>query len=478
MQKEPSLKKNIILSTIYQVLTMITPFISAPYVSRVLGSSGIGVFSYTQSIESFFLLFASLGTAAYGTREIARSRNDTVKRSQLFWEIQFLKILTTGIVLAAWFGFLIIVPEYKIIYLIMSISLAANVFDVSWFYAGIERFEFTVYKNIICKIISIICIFVFVNKSEDLLIYVLINVFSTSLGHISMWIGIRRFIQSPDWKKIEIYPHFKETIIYFIPTIATSVYTILDKALIGMITHNADENGYYEQATKIVNMCKSLTFVAMNQVLSSRISYLFAEKKYDEIKDRIKTSINYILFMGIGIGFGLHSIAASFTPVFFGEGFNQVIVLLKLMSPIVVIIGISYSLGSQYYTPAGLRATSAKFIVSGCIINLCLNLILIPYFASCGAVISSVIAEFTITVLFVKFGKEYLRISTIFKLAWKKLFAGLVMWIVIMSMYHTSLDGIKLVAAQFVLGSTVYIFVLVLLRDSVYSLVKYKFLHR
>ena len=71
MGKEPSLKKNIILSTSYQILTMVTPFITAPYVSRVLGSDGIGIFSYTQSYESFFL-----GTVAYGTREIAQKRDN------------------------------------------------------------------------------------------------------------------------------------------------------------------------------------------------------------------------------------------------------------------------------------------------------------------------------------------------------------------------------------------------------------------
>ena len=160
MGKEPSLKKNIILSTLYQILTMVTPFITAPYVSRVLGSDGIGIFSYTQSYESFFLMFASLGTVAYGTREIARMRENLKERSQFFWEIQSLKLVTTILVLIAWFGFSNILSEYKVIFMIMAFNIFANIFDVSWFFAGIERFEYTVYKNTIFKILSIIYFYI------------------------------------------------------------------------------------------------------------------------------------------------------------------------------------------------------------------------------------------------------------------------------------------------------------------------------
>ena len=471
MGKEPSLKKNIILSTSYQILTMITPFITAPYVSRVLGSDGIGIFSYTQSYESFFLMFASLGTVAYGTREIARKRDNLKERSQFFWEIQSLKLITTILVLIAWFGFSNILSEYKAIFMIMAFNIFANIFDVSWFFAGIERFEYTVYKNTAFKILSIICIFLFVKNKSDLHIYIIINVLSTSIGHMSMWIGIRKFLAKPDLKTFKLLPHLKKTLVYFIPTIAVSIYTILDKALIGVITQNTSENGYYEQATKIINMAKSLTFVAMNQVLSSRISYLFAEKKFDEIKDRINTSIDYILFMGFGMGFGIYSIAGSFVPMFFGNGYDKVVQLLQLMSPLIIIIGISYSLSSQYFTPAGLQALSARFVIVGCFVNLVLNVIFIPKLESAGAVIASVLAETVITGLYIWHSKEFFKIINIIRLGWKKLIAGLAMLISMNAVCYLKITGLALVMLQFLVGSVVYIGVLVLLRDSIFNLI-------
>ena len=187
--------------------------------------------------------------------------------------------------------------------------------------------------------------------------------------------------------------HFHETLIYFIPSVATSVYTVLDRTLIGTITNNRAENGFYHYTMQIINIMKALTFSSLNMVLGSRIAYLFAEEKYDEIKERIRDSINYILFMGIGICFGLIGVSGRFVPLYLGPGYDRVVTMLVLMSPIVVIIGVSNCLGSQYYTPSGNRKLSAKFIIIGAIVNLTLNLILIPRFWGYGAIVASLIAE-------------------------------------------------------------------------------------
>jgi O-antigen/teichoic acid export membrane protein len=98
----PSIKKNIVLSTAYQILTLITPFITAPYVSRVLEPDGIGVYSFTNSILSYFTMFAVLGTSSYGARQIARVRDDIDKLSKNFFEIELLSIVTSSICIALW----------------------------------------------------------------------------------------------------------------------------------------------------------------------------------------------------------------------------------------------------------------------------------------------------------------------------------------------------------------------------------------
>jgi O-antigen/teichoic acid export membrane protein len=463
--KQTSIKKNLVLSTLYQILTLIIPFITAPYISRVIGATGVGIYSYTVSIQTYFSMFAALGTVSYGARAIARVRNDEKKRSKLFWEIEILTIITSCICLVAWAILIVFSKEYKIYYLILTLNLFNTMFDISWFYTGLEQLKYTVIQNSIFKILGVILLLLCVKSPNDLALYMGIMTLTTLLGTMSMWIYLPKFLKKVKLKEIKIFYHFKETLIYFVPTIATSIYTVLDKTLIGMITSDASENGYYEQATKIINMAKTLTFTALNTVLGSRISYLFAEEKYDEIHKRIDTSMNYILFMGFAIMFGLFAVSDRFVPLFFGQGYEKVILLIKILSPLVIIIGISNCLGSQYYNPAGLRSKSAKFIIIGSITNLILNLILIPKLWSYGATIATIIAETIISLLYLKYCDGYLTLKKLIKFSWKKLLSAIIMFLCIFKLKYWNYSDLIVISTQFILGAIIYLISLICLKD-------------
>ena len=466
MSEQPSLKKNIAISTVYQVLLIILPIITAPYVARVLGPDQSGIYDYTNSIQTYFAMFAALGTASYGAREIARVRDDAALRSKLFWEIELMTVMTSAVCIIVWFIFIAFTPQYKVIYLVLTMGLFSTMFDISWFFAGMEQFKYTVTKNAACKLIGVVLMFLFVKKQEDLLLYIIIITASTMIGNLSMWLYVPRFTQKVDFKTLKFGRHFRGTLIYFIPSAATGVYTVLDRTLIGVITKNKAENGFYHYTMQIVNMMKALTFSSLNMVLGSRIAYLFAEEKYDEIKVRIRDSINYILFMGIGICFGLSGVAKRFVPVFLGPGYDRVIIMLMLMSPIVVIIGVSNCLGSQYYTPSGNRKLSAKFIIIGALVNLVLNLILIPRYWGYGAIAASLIAEMVITVLYLKFCKGYLTVDTIVREGSRKLAAGIAMFAVIRIIDRFIASDIIALLIEVAVGFSVYCIMIVLLRDT------------
>ena len=463
---QPSLKKNIAISTLYQVLIIILPLITAPYIARVLGPDQSGVYDYTNSIMTYFSMFAALGTASYGVREIARVREDVAMRSKLFWEIELMTVMTSAACIAVWFAFIALTPRYKVIYVVLTMGLFSTMFDISWFFAGMEQFKYTVTKNAACKLIGVVLMFLFVKKEDDLLLYIIIITASTMIGNLSMWMYMPRFIEKMDFRTLTFRRHFHETLIYFVPTIATSIYTVLDRTLIGVLTQNKAENGCYHYAMQIVNMMKALTFASLNMVLGSRLSFLFAEKRYDEIRERIADSINYILFMGIGICFGMIGVARRFVPVFLGPGYDRVITMLMLMSPIVIIIGISNCLGSQYYTPAGFRKLSARYIITGAVVNLLLNLVLIPRYWGYGAIVASLIAETVITVLYLRNCNGYLKVETIARGSWKKLIAGAIMLAVIKAIDSRIPFDIIALFAEVAVGFTVYCAVIALLRDS------------
>ena len=463
---EPSVRLNFILSMAYQVLVVILPMITAPYVARVLGADKNGIYSFTASYQTYFSMFAALGTVSYGSREIARNRKNKMLRSKLFWEIELMTVMTSTVSIIAFIVFIYFRDRYQIYYIPQIMAILAVMFDISWFFTGIEQFRYIVTKNAVFKLLGAVMIFAFVHKPEDLLLYIVILSATTMLGNMSMWIHMPRFLDRVDFRTLRIRRHLKETMVYFIPSIATSVYTVLDKTLIGEITRNEAENGCYDKVVQIINIMKALTFTALNSVLGARISFLFAEKKYDEIRRRIETSINYILFMGLAIGFGLAGVAPRFIPWFLGPGYDRAVMMLIMMSPIVVIIGVSNCLGSQYYTPAGKRAQSARFIIVGSFVNLILNLILIPRFWGYGAIAASIFAELTITVLYICFAGESFHPVVLVRDGWKKLAAAVLMFAAVRLIDPLFSRNFIALFFEVCLGGVVYIAVQFILRDS------------
>lgn len=467
MKKETiSLKRNFAFSTLYQIFTMITPLITAPYISRVLGVEKVGIYSYVGSIQSYFLLFAALGTAVYGNREIAQARDQKEIYSKKFYEIELLTIITSAVCLILWLALIIFDEKYRLYYIAMIPFILGAMFDISWFYNGLENFKVTVISNFVFKIIGIVCIFLFVNTKNDLMTYIFIMAMTTMLSNLSMWIYLPQYICTVDIKKLKLCEHFKQTIMYFIPTIATSIYTVFDKTLIGIITENDYQNGYYEQATKIINIAKSVSFTAVNAVLSSRMSYLFAKNKEEEVKSRIANSMNFIMFMTIGCCFGIAGVAEKFVPLFFGEGYEEVITLLYIFAPIIVIIGVSNCLGTQYYAPSGRKNDGTKYLLVGSVINLLFNLLLIPRAGAEGAAIASVIAETCISFLYLKNCYGFVTLKQLQRYVYKKIIAGTIMFIVVFFLGRImDRTSILVLALQVILGVFVYVICLLCMKD-------------
>lgn len=298
----------------------------------------------------------------------------------------------------------------------------------------------------------------------------IINSVVQLVGNLSMWTYLPRMLVKVDFKKLTIKKHFQETLVYFIPTISTSVYTVLDKTLIGLITKDTYQNGYYEQANKIISILKTLVFVAVNSVMGARISYLFSEEKYEEIHVRINRSMSYIFLLGFGFSFGLVGVADKFVPLFLGKGYKPVIKLLYLKAPLILIIGVSNCLGGQYYTPSGKRKQSAKYIIMGSVSNLIFNLVLIPRWQSIGAAVATVIAELMITCLYVHFSDEYMTAKGLWKLAWKKFLAGIIMFSAIWGIGKVVLiSDLAVLISQISIGVIVYGLALYFLQDQMFS---------
>lgn len=462
-----SIRKNFILNTMFQVLRLLTPLVVTPYVSRVLGAAGIGTFSYTYSIEYYFSMFAVLGTTAYGAREIARLRDDPEAMSHLFWEIWLMALTTSTISILGWGIVVLNGGTHQLYYSILTFYLLGAMFDISWFYTGLERFTVIVLRNILLKLVEIALVFLLVKKVEHLYLYFLIMAGGTFLGNASLWIGMGKNLKKINWKTLHPFRHFKNMMVYFLPTIATSIYSVFGKTLIGAITKSEVENGFYEQATKIIDIVKAIAIVSLNTVLGPRNSYLHKQGRLKQIRTNLHTSLDFILLMSIGAVCGIAGVADLFVPWFFGEGYDAVANLLRAMSPMLVIIAVSYTIGSQYYEPVGLRLKSARYLMVGAGCSIVLNIILIPFLQSLGAAIGFLIAEFVIATLYLINCDGYMTLKDLLRMSWKKLVAGGVMMVVVLWL-STFMRPVTLhIIAVVLIGVAVYGVCLLVLRDEI-----------
>lgn len=462
---QQSIKRNYILNTSYQILTLITPLITTPYVSRVLGANGVGIYSYTNSIVTIFSLFACLGTTTYGQRIMAQCRDDRDSRTKAFWEIEILSCITTAFCMVAWLLFVKVYPEYSLYFIILSFDLLSTALDISWLYAGLERYQFIVVKNSLVKLIGVAFIFLFVNTRQDVWIYILILTSTKFFGNISMWLSLHKMVDRLSFQKLDIKPQIKETIAYFIPTAAASVYSYLDKVMIGVFSASTAENGYYEQANRMVKIAYSVV-ISLHTVMSSRMSYLFSCHKDKEIKEKLERAFAFILTLSIPLAFGIAGISSNFAPWFFGDGFDKVVVLMILSSPLVVILSLHNFLSAQYLIPSGQRVRSTKGVLIGAAVNFLCNIILIPRLASVGAIIGTVVAESAICIVYWYMSKEYVPVKLLLKYMPKQIAAALVMLFAVIWIGYGKSSSVSVTIIQIAVGTLVYGLTLLLLKEN------------
>lgn len=423
-----SIKKNYLYNLSYQILAIILPLITTPYLSRVLGAENIGIYSYSLSITTYFILFGSLGVAMYGQREIAYIQDSIKKRSKVFFEIILIRSITLGISLLLFYFTFCLNGQYSVYYKILILEIIAHAIDISWYFQGLEEFKKTVIRNTIIKLISVLCIFTLVKTSNDLNRYFIIYVLSTFFGNLSLWIYLPKYIKKTNIKDLNIIRHIRPILMLFIPQIATQIYTVLDKTMIGAIIADKAEVGYYEQAQKIIKLLLTIA-TSLGTVMMPRIASTFASGNKQKVREYMNNSFTFIIMLVLPLMFGIISISNNFVPLFYGAGYGKVTPLLCILSSIVVLIGLSNVTGTQFLLPTKQQNKYTLSVIIGAIVNFTLNLILIKKFASIGASIATVIAELSVTITqFILIRKEVQALE-VFKKSYKYMIAAIIMFI-------------------------------------------------
>lgn len=470
-----SIKKNYFYNLIYQIFLIVVPIFVTPYVSRILLSDGIGQFSYTSSIVSYFVLVSEFGFTVYGQRLIAQNMNDKTKLSICFFEIVFCRILTSTISLIAYSVLVAsqcLGSNYTLLLLINSLSLLSSFFDISFLFYGCEEFKKITIRNLIFKILSIVSIFIFVKTHDDIWKYALIQVGFTFLGTLSFWILAKKLICKVKLNDIHPLKHFKPALLIFLPSIAVSIYTILDKTLIGLITKSDSAVGNYESAEKIVKL--GITIISsLSTVYVSRNAALYKCGELDKLKKNMDFLVSFVNHIAIPLSLGLFIVSSNLMPWYLGTEYGEnniaeVILMMEVLCPITYLIGFSHVIGDTLEITTGNEKAYFISTTSAALLNIVLNIVFIKLLGAFGACISTVAAELLCLILHLIFNrnKGFISLKEIAKNAIKPLVSGGIMYGCCFAMRIFLPSSILNTFLIVLAGIVIYLLVLLLLRDS------------
>lgn len=453
--------KNYLYNLSYQILTIILPIITVPYVTRIFTSEDLGNYGFYNSIVSYFSLFAMLGIGIYGTKQIAAARNV----SSTFWNIYAIQLTASILALFVYVITLVSIPKMSgMVPIILGIVLLTKMIDISWLFTGKEDFKKITLRNTMVKVAGVISIFTFIKSSEDLYLYIFLIVIFDFLGQFVMWIPAKKFIKRPSFDTKIIKKNLHPIVLLFLPQVAISLYVVLDRTLLGLLGSYSDV-GIYEQGQKLTSIL--LTVVSsLGAVMLPKVANLLSERKEKEAQNMVRFSFilyNLIIFPMI---FGLIAINEIFVKLFLGQNFQDVKYVLYIIVFNIMFIGWTNILGYQVLV---VRNKNKEFMLSTtipAIVSVAVNIAVIPFFGYIGASITSVVVEFLVFAIQWYYSRNIINKNLLFNKDLAKIIcSSLVMFgVVMLCKIMLGFDGIVGLVIYLVVGGISYLAMIFLLK--------------
>lgn len=472
-----SLKGNIILNYIYSISGLIFPIITFPYAARVLMPEGIGVVNFQNSIIGYIILFTSLGIPLYAVREIAKCRNDLELRDRTTIEILILSISLSLLgYVAVWLlgEFVPRIHEEATLFYILSLTIICVGIGAQWFYQGIEDFLFVTVRGLIVRSLCTIALFVFVNDKDDLLIYGFYIIGGTVGNNVINFIHLRKYLKLTriKWSQLNITHHIKPTLNIFLLNVVISIYIQLNTVMLGFMTDDRAV-GLFTSGTKLTHLI-TVVLTSLGVAMLPRCSHLISERQFDDFNAIITKSYHLLMFSAIPLTFGTILLARPLVYCFCGGEFSGTVPVVLYTAPTIILIGMTQVIGIQILYPYGKENLVIVSTMVAAVVNVILNILLIPPFAEVGAAISTLIAEFSVLVAQVKLGKKFIPFRFVDKQVGNYLIATAIMSVGILLCMQIENIWWQLLSAA-VVGFFLYTIFLFVRRDVILYEI-YKFL--
>lgn len=399
-KKQKSLKLNFIMNAVLTMSSFIFPLITFPYVSRILLPEGTGKVSFATSLISYFAMFAQLGIPTYGIRACAKVRDNKEELTRTAQELVIINLVMSIVSYIALVVALIFVPRLRAertLYAIVSMTIIFNVIGMEWLYKALEQYTYITIRSIVFKFVALVAMFAFVHQKADYVVYGAITLIAASGSSVFNLINAHKFIEMHFVGKYHFKRHFKPIAVFFAMSCATTIYTHLDTVMLGFMKTDVDV-GYYNAAVKIKTILVSIV-TSLGVVLLPRASYYIEHKMVDEFYRIAHKAINFVFL--IALPMMLYFMLFAKEGIFFlsGDAYGNAVLPMQIIMPTLIFIGLTNIMGIQMLVPLGREKIVLYSEIAGAVVDLIVNFILIPHFASAGAAIGTLIAEIVVWIV-------------------------------------------------------------------------------
>lgn len=300
MTKQVSIKKNMLMNIILTMSSFIFPFITFPYVSRILLPVGTGKVSFATSFIAYFNMFAQLGIPIYGVRVCASVRDNKEELSRTAQELLIINVCMS--LLAYFFLFLALcfipkLQDEKLLYIIISPIIILTALGIDWLYRALEQYTYMTVRSVIFKLIALIAMLMLIHKQEDYVIYGGISIFAASASNILNLLNAHKYISIKPIGRYNFKRHFKPIMIFFAMACATTIYTNLDTVMLGFM-QNDEAVGYYNVAVKIKTILVSV-ITSLGSVILPRASFFIKNGQLNDFRRISAKAMNFVCMLAV-----------------------------------------------------------------------------------------------------------------------------------------------------------------------------------
>lgn len=465
-----SVKANYLFNLINSGSQLLFPLITFSYVSRIMLADGIGQVNFFQSIISYISLLTCLGIPMYAIREVAKVRDNATEMTRTTVEILLLHAFLSLLGYVAVSVICMTVTQVQTdipLFLLLSTTIFFTAIGCEWFYQGIEDFKYVAARGLLIKVVSVVLLFLVVRTKEDILWYGAYSVFGVLGGNIFNFIRLRKYLHRDviDFRTLHPMRHLKPALHVFALNVVISIYLQLNNVLLGFMK-DAEAVGYFTAATKIMVITMSISS-SLSTVIMPRTSNLIAEGRMDEFKALVQKSYDFILALAIPLMVGLIFTSPSAILLLSGIGFAPAILTSQIVAFNILMVGLSGVMGIQVLYPLGKINIVILCTLIGAVVNILLNILLIPRYGHNGTAVAYMLAEVAVTVSMFFIGKKYIPIRFLKRQHLNYVLGSVVVGGCLHFISLLELENIATLITMVSVGGLVYILILLSLKDPI-----------